>query len=111
VPQDAQAQRVERADRRPVLVEPPEVAQLPAQHVADALLHLAGRFIRERDGKDRRWRDALADEVGDAARDDRVFPEPAPATISSGPSTCCAASRCGSVRSSNNFDASITRRL
>ena len=41
----------------------------------------------------------------------RVFPLPAPAMMSNGPSTCVAASRCSGVRSSSNDDASIKRRL
>src|SRR5688572_15924428 len=39
----------------------------------------------------------------------RVLPLPAPATISSGPSTWATASRWGSVRSCNNRSTSITR--
>jgi hypothetical protein len=61
---------VERADRRPGLVEPAEVAQVAAEDLPDALLHLAGRLVGERDGEDRGGGDALADEVRHAAGDD-----------------------------------------
>ena len=52
---------MERADRRPRLVEPAEVAHLPPEHRAHARLHLPGGLVRERDRQDVVRRNALAE--------------------------------------------------
>ena len=65
--QDSEAQRVERADHRPRLIEPAEIAQRMGQCCRDAGLHLAGGFVGERDGCDRVAWNPLVHQVGDAA--------------------------------------------
>ena len=50
--QDAQAERVERAHREPA--RPPHCLPRLAEHLADALAHLAGGLVRERQGDDGR---------------------------------------------------------
>ena len=56
--QDAHAGRVEGGD--------PHRLGDGADELGDATAHLVGGFVGERDGEDRRRRDALVDEVGDA---------------------------------------------
>jgi len=65
------AKGVERADPRII-----KGKSLPDQQVADALLHLSRRLIREGNGKDRAARHALLDEVSDAIRNGARFSRP-----------------------------------
>ena len=60
-PQHAHARRVERAD--------PHRAGDRADERGDALAHLVGGLVGERDGEDPRGVHALVDEVGDAVRE------------------------------------------
>ena len=60
-PQDPHARRVERAH--------PHRAGDRADERGDALAHLVGRLVGERDGEDPRRVHALVDEVGDAVRE------------------------------------------
>jgi len=59
---------MERTDPRIIKGEP-----LPHQEVADTLLHLSRRLIREGNGKNRAARHALLDEVSDAIRNGACF--------------------------------------
>ena len=60
-PQDAHAGRVERGDPHRLGDRPDELGDAPA--------HLVGGLVGERDREDRRRRNALVDEVGDAMRE------------------------------------------
>ncbi len=91
-PQHPPAGGVERED--------PDRARGLAEHPLETLAHLARRLVRERDREDLVGFTPHA-RIRCATRyvSTRVFPEPAPATTSSGPSVARTASRWASLRS------------
>ena len=91
-PEDPAAGGVERED--------PDRTRRPSEHAREPLPHLAGGLVRERDGEDLvRLHAARADQMPDPIGEDRVFPDPAPATTRTGPSVVNTASRWASFRS------------
>ena len=82
---------------------------MAAEQVPDALLHLVRRPVGEGDGEDLgRVGQTLSIRWAIRWVSTRVLPEPAPATISSGPSVCSTASRCGGFRPSSDSPADVS---
>ena len=78
----------------------------------DALAHLAGGLVGERDGEDLPRPHAPRHEVGDAMREHARLAQPAPARISSGPSVVVTARACsGLSRETISAQAHPTRSL
>ena len=61
---------MKRADHRPRLIEPAEIAERMAAERADPRLHLAGRLVGERDRGDRVRRNSLLDQIRHPPGDD-----------------------------------------
>jgi hypothetical protein len=83
VTQDREAERMKGRDRR--LLRRLGLA-LRGQKRLRAIAHLARGLVGERDRDNVRGIDAATDEMGDLSVITRVFPLPAPARTSSGPS-------------------------
>ena len=105
LPEDPGAGGVERED-------PHTPRDRAAQEVSDPLRHLPRGLVGERDREDLpRGDPALPDQVGDPMRErPLVLPDPAPATIRTGPSVWRTACRWMSLRPSRRGEVTLTRR-